>query len=322
MILGFFLVFGKKSPAEFYFGTLLIALGIRIGKSVLYYFTTDLDMTIRQVGLSACIFIGPLFYFYVKALKNGENKFDRSNLRFLLGLLILILAVGLIFPYNTHPKLWNGPIIKGIYFIWGIFTIVGLWQWIRLIQIGRRSRNRLVDDFRYLLGVIAGIVFITCTYQFAYFIDGFTYLWGSMIFTVSFYYLAIRALVGQKPIVPKTTKPPLLENAIALLDKLDQIMVSKKPFTNPKLKLDELCEMIGVSKHMLSRLLNEVYVHGFSHYIKEYRVTEARRLIESQDNLSLEGIGYEAGFNSKSAFFEAFKKVTGSTPAQYKKSLD
>ena len=50
-------------------------------------------------------------------------------------------------------------------------------------------------------------------------------------------------------------------------------------------------------------------------------MAEAKDLIKSRDELSLEGIGYEAGFNSKSAFFEAFKKVTGQTPAAFKKAL-
>jgi len=165
------------------------------------------------------------------------------------------------------------------------------------------------------------MVFITLTYQFALFIMSFTYIWGSLAFSASFYYLLGRAILSQKPIVPKVTTVPPLENGPALFQQVEELMQRDKPFINQKLKLDELASLVNVSKHQLSRVLNEEYQHGFSHYIKAHRVHEAKQLIEVRDELSLEGIGYEAGFSSKSAFFDAFKKVADCTPAAYKKSL-
>jgi len=127
-------------------------------------------------------------------------------------------------------------------------------------------------------------------------------------------------LLGNNSVVPK--RPPVvLDNGKSILSSIDHLMTTKKPFTRQGLKLDELAEQLEISKHTVSKVLNEVYVHGFSHYIREYRVNEAKQLIQSRPDLSLEGIGYEAGFNSKSAFFEAFKKVASCTPAEYKKSL-
>ncbi|PTT07202.1 DNA-binding protein, partial [Flavobacterium sp. HMWF030] len=35
------------------------------------------------------------------------------------------------------------------------------------------------------------------------------------------------------------------------------------------------------------------------------------------DKLTLESVGYDVGFNSKSTFFSAFKKHTGTTPLNY-----
>ena len=66
---------------------------------------------------------------------------------------------------------------------------------------------------------------------------------------------------------------------------------------------------------------NTVYEKGFAHFINEKRVERAKKLLVNNHHLSLEGIGYEAGFNSKSSFFATFKKLTGQTPAQYKRSL-
>jgi len=53
-------------------------------------------------------------------------------------------------------------------------------------------------------------------------------------------------------------------------------------------------------------------------YINERRVKAACALIATSDHLSLEGIGYEVGYQVKSTFFAAFKKQMGMTPASYK----
>jgi AraC-like DNA-binding protein len=72
----------------------------------------------------------------------------------------------------------------------------------------------------------------------------------------------------------------------------------------------------------LSQLLNENLGKSFPTYINEYRVNEACKLITSNGNLSFEAIGYEAGFNSKSTFYTAFKKVKNITPADFKESIE
>ncbi|MEO1257041.1 MAG: helix-turn-helix domain-containing protein, partial [Bacteroidota bacterium] len=70
----------------------------------------------------------------------------------------------------------------------------------------------------------------------------------------------------------------------------------------------------------LSQTLNEAY-SGYTQYIKTFRIEEAKSLIKNRPDLSLEGIGYEAGFKSKSVFFESFKKQVGVTPSTFKKQL-
>ena len=62
---------------------------------------------------------------------------------------------------------------------------------------------------------------------------------------------------------------------------------------------------------------------NFSSYITEYRVKEARRMLtdKSYHNLKIESIAGDAGFNSVSAFNNAFKKFTGLTPSYYLKSV-
>ncbi|MEO0334736.1 MAG: helix-turn-helix domain-containing protein, partial [Bacteroidota bacterium] len=306
-----------KAVVNSYFGGLLLALSIRIGKSVFFYFSTEVDQLILQVGLSACVFIGPFFYLYSKALQRQEQDFKRADVLLLLLLLVGVSIVGLIYPYRVYPEIWNGYIIYGIYAVWILFTLLGLYYNGKMLNGVLLRPRAMSQNQQYIAAIALAMLFITITYQVALFV-GFTYIWGALIFSFTFYYLMGRAFISHKSVTPQPPSRPL-ENGLALLNQVDKLMELEKPYTNQKLKLDELAAQVAIPKHTLSRVLNEVYTNGFSHYIKEYRVKEAQRLIATRHDLSLEGIGYEAGFNSKSAFFEAFKKVANCTPAEYKK---
>ena len=72
---------------------------------------------------------------------------------------------------------------------------------------------------------------------------------------------------------------------------------------------------------MLSLLINERTGMHFYDFVNRYRVEEAKRLLREsilRDELSILGIAYEVGFNSKSSFNTAFKKAAGITPSQYR----
>ena len=65
-------------------------------------------------------------------------------------------------------------------------------------------------------------------------------------------------------------------------------------------------------------LLNDNLKKNFSTFINEFRIDCAKRKIIATSNITLEEIGYECGFNSKSTFYTTFKKLVGKTPAQFK----
>lgn len=98
-------------------------------------------------------------------------------------------------------------------------------------------------------------------------------------------------------------------------------MTEKSVFRNPNLKLNDLAHEINVSPHQLSQLLNDRLSKSFTLYVNEYRIEEACKILSAAENLTIEAIGEEVGFNSKSTFFSAFKKLKGMTPAMYQQSV-
>ena len=121
-----------------------------------------------------------------------------------------------------------------------------------------------------------------------------------------------------------TSKLPLIIDA-KTSDNIDVIknkLIREQLFLDSKLTLESLANEIGVSKSHLSRIFNNELNKSFSDYIKELRVKKAVTYLENPKflNYTIVAIGLEAGFNSKTTFNTAFKKITGVTPSEYRKS--
>jgi AraC-like DNA-binding protein len=104
-------------------------------------------------------------------------------------------------------------------------------------------------------------------------------------------------------------------------NRLDDVMRSEKLFLQPGLTLPSLAEAVGCSVNHLSQVINSGFNMSFFDYLNKYRVHCATELMTGVDGLSqaILNIAYTVGFNSISAFYSAFKKHVGQTPAQYRR---
>ncbi|MBS4013156.1 MAG: AraC family transcriptional regulator [Bacteroidetes bacterium] len=94
---------------------------------------------------------------------------------------------------------------------------------------------------------------------------------------------------------------------------------TEKPHLNPEFSMSLLSKNIKIPKHQITEVLNIEIGKNFFNFVNEYRVEEVKKQLSKKKNLySIEAIGYECGFSSKSTFFTVFKKITGITPSAYK----
>ncbi len=107
-----------------------------------------------------------------------------------------------------------------------------------------------------------------------------------------------------------------------IIERLRTFLDDERRFLDADLNLEKTAQALEISQGHLSKIINTELGTGFKDYINSLRVEEAKSYLLDSDfsNYTLVAIGLEAGFNSKSAFNASFKRITGETPSQYKKS--
>jgi AraC-like DNA-binding protein len=107
------------------------------------------------------------------------------------------------------------------------------------------------------------------------------------------------------------------------LKKLQSLMNNEKIFLKNDLKLGDVAEKLELPVYYVSQVINEKLGKNFYDFINEYRVDEVKKRFADTkyDNLTILAIGFDSGFNSKTAFYSAFKRNTGVIPSEFKKHL-
>ncbi|WP_298838269.1 AraC family transcriptional regulator [uncultured Roseobacter sp.] len=102
--------------------------------------------------------------------------------------------------------------------------------------------------------------------------------------------------------------------------KLRAAMEADHLYRNPDLSLWALARHTGASPNYISQTLNEKIGLSFFDFVNGYRVAEAQNLLTMTDR-SVLTITYDVGFNARSSFYSAFKRLTGQTPSAYRKKM-
>lgn len=89
---------------------------------------------------------------------------------------------------------------------------------------------------------------------------------------------------------------------------------------SPDFSLDTLARLIGNRPRVVSQVISMQRGKTFKKLLVEYRIKEVCKLIIDSDidrRLTMEAIGKNVGFKSRSAFYDCFKKETGLTPTEF-----
>ncbi len=303
----------KGQPTQRWLALLILMVGVRTGKSVAFHFWPDIPLVALQLGLTACFMIGPCLFFLVRSSQRdtpGPGTVDRWHIGALLG---IAAAVNLLLPYTEHVVLWRRVITPGINYAWLGYLVLATAQ----LSL-HRARLLSAPSGKLLLGALAGIWIIWA----AYYTAGYTaYIVGALSFTFVLaasvlIYLRVRA--GQAAIEPYQDRRIPEAEATAQLQALADLMARERLHLDPALTLPRLARRLGVPATRLSQVLNQHNQTSFKQYLAQLRVVEAKTLLRQRPARPLEVVAEEAGFQSMSTFYSAFKKQEGATPAAFR----
>lgn len=129
--------------------------------------------------------------------------------------------------------------------------------------------------------------------------------------------------------LPLITRPEFIPqredtDLVVWKDRIEQIVVNEKLYENQALSVYQLAELLHTHPKKISQVVNQGFGMNFNDYVNQQRVNAIIRKLQAGEHglQTLLSLAFESGFNSKSTFNRAFRKVTGQTPNEFiKKSL-
>jgi len=303
------------------------------------------------------ITLGPLLFLYLKSLFLKEDNLIKNTLVHFIP--TFLFAFGITIPtllFNnfkidelayTHTNFIRSIIrIENLYFI--LYLIISLRLLSKYRKLTKYKYSNLTKyDFNWIkimllsaLGIIIvdlGLkIFESFFGDFQWNVDNISVL--AMIVLVS--YLAYYGVNQSKVLLPsflldneiepeinkekdKTLSSEKKEEFENLKNKLEHIIKIKQPYLDEDLTLGKLAEQLSTTDKKLSTMLNQYLNTTFYDLINKYRVEAVKEKINlvSYINYNLFGIACECGFKSRTSFNRIFKKETGLSPSDYKKSI-
>ncbi|WP_430472805.1 helix-turn-helix domain-containing protein [Thalassospira lucentensis] len=117
-------------------------------------------------------------------------------------------------------------------------------------------------------------------------------------------------------VLDTAVRPLLDEDGVSrALAQLKDIQKRGDILLDPLVSLPKLARAVGLTPNQLSYVLNHQVGQSFFDFVNRARIAEARAVLLLEPDRTILDIALSVGFNSKSTFNLAFKKMTGETPS-------
>ncbi|NTE02081.1 helix-turn-helix transcriptional regulator [Agrobacterium tumefaciens] len=346
----------KHKLGNWLFAFFLVANAIDACKYLIHDIPENL-INIEAFRWSIALLVPVVFYLYVKSICFSDFKLKQKQLLHLLPFvvfnLVLIPDLYLGTPTEKLYFLRHMNDMPEIHLFEILFETSFQIYFIAAFLILKRSRTIYFENYTDPnLSLIRALYLITIVYYLLHLLVLFrrlvTYTIGfgeirdwiitvdgfSFLLSTSWYLLiALRnpeffrgvnsKLESSKDIAQNRKAPALLDDEKnKQIEALKEFMIAKKPYLDSSLTIQELAEQVKMPVKNLSVLINLYMDKHFFDFINEYRIDHAIKILKNpaQKKLTILEILYQVGFNSKSSFSASFKKHTGKTPTDFRRS--
>jgi AraC-like DNA-binding protein len=322
------------------------------------FYTHDIEKVKFLAYSEAIVFYMsmPLFYFYILRLTNGKDSLSHMRWFHLVPMIPGLIYWGVHNSLSPEDQLisirtsWCGPLRDE----W--LNIVGIGFQFFYIRLSYRSIQNLIHKAKLTLSNVDKVEIKWVKFMLTSFLlIGITYISLCILihekriidlitilsFDLFFFLIFVKHLVhppdyiyfSQLSFLTAETIDPgnttsirykgfrMSEDEVNDLNlRLLSIMVNKKPYLNSELSLSGLADILNTTTHRLSFVINTTMEMNYFDFINSYRVKEAMNLLQTAQEIDSKiiAIAFDSGFNNRTSFHLAFKKVTGLTPKEYR----
>jgi AraC-like DNA-binding protein len=307
------------------------------------------------------VLLGAALYFYAYACMSPDKGANiRMVLLALSGPIIMVLGmlpfilmispaekIALATPSMRDPELWKIAVFTCL-FTTCVFIFYTLSYLVASLKLHNSHRQQLMDRFSEIdqrsldwfrpVLLIWGGVWLMYAVEFALGALGWRWFGSGVllpILEVIALAIFVQKALNQKVLndsdkgLPHASQPNQTQARVALLSsekmqviasKLEHVMKEDKLFLQDDLSLNKLSESISETENHISETLSQFLHTKFFQFVNRFRIEEAKQALQDSDKL-ITTIAYDVGFNSKSTFNNAFKKIVGQSPSAYRSFL-
>jgi AraC-like DNA-binding protein len=296
------------------------------------------------------LLFNPALYLYTCSLTKPNFKLKWIQLVHLLPYFFFKITAWVIREPQSLETYLNADKTLWFRLLFAIFSIISwmIYLWLTEVILTRhrkliRNEFSTIDMFKRI-GWILFVVIFYFLYCFSVFFLGIFNIIGLNTLSVTIFNYSVLLFFSyifgfyglkQSDIfkrleqkndheVEEKLSNQIVNNVVSekIKQKLFSYFLKEKPYLNPELNMTLLSEKLSIPKHHLTDVLNSTIGKNFFQFVNEYRVEAVKKeLSNPKSHYSIEAIGFECGFNSKSTFFSVFKSMTGQTPMEYKKQI-
>ena len=302
----YFLFIKREHPLkDITLGLLFVAIAFRIAKSIFYYALPEISALGIGLGFLGFASIGPLAFVYYSMHKNKLTK-----LKPIIYVHFIVPIVGFTIIALNRNQAYNLYFLANISLV-SYLSIIGY-------QFIYKSNNDELDRWRktlfYGLVCLSGILIYQLLGEAIH-----SYAIGIALSSLLLYFLFLYAL--RSPVIIKRSNPKTLPKT--LLQKIKTAIEEDKIYMQPAITLTQFSEAIDTPTYLVSKATRSIYNKSFPEVINSFRIKTIKTKLSQPDyaNEKIEDLAYDVGFNTSSAFYNAFKKETSMSPRAYQKMI-
>jgi AraC-like DNA-binding protein len=296
----------------------------------------------------------PVLFLHFVLEKTGRASFFRLFLKIQYFLAFAIVGFTLI---NILLVLFSGNSLLGL-LGWKYLEAIHLGQqyYAFILTIGafiialretRRYRNMVRNEFTDM-----NMLDINWLWQFIFLLTPIILFWGAELYRIAIggtgqselttyaylgiaffnYFVSYKAFTHQtlfeesadklrtlnnKSLISEKTAVPVDEETCATIKNEMEV---KQYYLNQNLTIYDFAKELKISARIISSCINQSVGFNFNEWVNNYRVEKALEILKDQNSnhLSIEGIGIDSGFKSRSAMYAAFRKKLGKSPGHFR----